>query len=119
MRRVTITAEEYNMFLFPHVGGSTIAKIEEQDTAVRLIAKLKDPGEEQELPQEQLEAVQRGQQIFPAYIMERGAECELNLEEDEAKMAVQKLQETIFRVPLAGLTEYKVLIEKIKNGKGG
>lgn len=112
MRRVVITADLFDTFLFPQLAQSNAKTDSERETALRILKKIKDPAITTEKPltrrEEQLQ--EDGERVFHYRIL-IGDEIELLLEEDEWKFIKTRLKDNAGGVALLALEDFNELLE--------
>jgi hypothetical protein len=116
MRKIHIMAEEFDDFLYAAVITGPAENLQQLETAVRLICKLRDPSytREEVIPIErQQEAARIGQKLVPGRQMSVES-TNLELEEDEYQLCLSKLEQHIHRVNMVGAPELYNLIQKFK-----
>lgn len=117
MRKVEITRDEFNDFLYPAVGGSSAQSEQELETALRVMKKLHDPESTQiiEIPEDQRRAAQEaGQRILPVRRL-KAPDMKLVLEEDEHRLIVERLKAYIPKVTLLGAEALYDFLQKLVN----
>jgi hypothetical protein len=94
MRQLTVTARQYEYFLFPYVAGMSADSVDDFETQLRLMRKLKDPALTVEIPltEEEEEAARRAR--VSTYSSRRLLEDQATfmLDEDEWKMAKKRVE---------------------------
>lgn len=119
MRRIELSAMEYNFFVFPAVGGSSVKSLAEWETALRLMAAVKAPAYTEEVPltEAELEMQGKGQAVY-ASRKASGNTVEFDVEEDERKMLVERLKAAVSAIPMVAIDEYNQMLKKIELPQG-
>ena len=114
MRQLTVTADQFDTFLFPHVAQSSAKDESEFETALRLMRKIKDPAVTEEVPLTAVErqAKENGQRLFPFRRLLGDAHTFV-LEEDEHKLLLKRLNERKTSVALLALEEFDELLKVV------
>lgn len=93
MRKLKLSAQQFDAFVFPYVAQASAANDNEWETALRLIRKLKDEEKTVVAPysdEEEMLRKMRGEVVFPFRRL-RKSHDEFYLEEDEFALLILRL----------------------------
>lgn len=115
MRKLSLTADQFDAFVFPYVATSSAQNDGEFETALRLLRKLKDPALTMPAPLTDAEekARQAGGKVF-AFAKLRESEATFLLEEDEWKLLQNRVAAFKTKVNIVALEDFAALLEAIK-----
>lgn len=115
MRKLSLTADQFDTFVFPYVAQSNAQNDAEFETALRLLRKLKDPALTMVAPLSDPEekARQAGAKVF-AFNKLRESEASFVLEEDEWKLLQARLAAYKTKVNIVALEDFAALLDVIK-----
>ena len=117
MIEVTLTATEFNEFVFDNVTQQTVAPAQ-VGVAHALVLILSDPTETEERPlspTEQARAAQVGRKLWPGRrLIESEATFEFSVEEHALLQAL--LENAAARHPVLVLPDYFAMLAKVRNG---
>ncbi len=116
MRRITFTAFQFQNFVFPYVGAASAKDMNEWETQLNLIKKLKDPAltAQIELSAEEELAMQRGQAVYAFYRL-REEQATFSLEDDEWRMLKRRIEENRSRVNAVAAEDYQAVWEAVED----
>lgn len=112
--RVEVTASEFNRFLYPYGTNVASKDVKEHLVSLRLVEKLMDPDITEEHPptDDQIEeAEEKGEMVWATHTLAVDVHTFV-FEEDEKRLALNRLEKNIGRVPPALGAEYEVLRQK-------
>ena len=115
MRKLTLTAEHFDTFVFQQVTAGPVDNEHELETALRLLRKLKDPALTTEVPLTVAEkAVQEeGQRIFQFRKL-REDEAVFLLDTDEFELLKRRVEKHKTQVAILVLEEFMELLQVIE-----
>ena len=111
---IEVTAYEFDNFFYPYGTNVASKDVKEHLVSLRLVEKLTDPDitEAHEPTEEQLEeAEEKGEMVWATHTLAVDAHTFL-FEEDEKRLALQRLEKNLGRVPPALGAEFEVLRQK-------
>lgn len=114
MRKLRLTAQQFDHFVFPYVAQAAAKNDGEFETALRLIRKLKDGALTEEIPlsEEESKIQANGKLVLPFRRLREG-EATFVLEEDEWKMLRSRVAERKVNVSIVALEMYADLLATI------
>lgn len=109
MRHFTVSAYQYQQFVYPPVASSAAKNLAEWDVCLRVMKKLKDPALTAEIP------APDGERAPGTYAFRQllGAEATFKLEEDEAKLVQERLQDYKTHLALAAAEDFDAVVRAL------
>lgn len=116
MRKVPISKEAFDNFVFPIVATSSAKNEAEFETGIRLIQKLKDPSLTIEKPLTDAEGKARdaGTKVYPYRVLREDVAVFV-LEEDEWQLMAERLKERRTTIPMLAMEDFKALLDTLKD----
>lgn len=118
MRNVTLTAYQFNNFVYPPLGSGNAKGDGDWETALRVMKKLKDPEltMPKALDEKELEAQQEGKPVYAFYKL-LDDEATFLLEEDEWRFVRDKVKANRDNVALMAAQDYEACMVAIKDAE--
>lgn len=115
MRKLTLTAQQFKIFVFPHIAAAKPASNAEFDTSLRLMRKLKDPALTTAIPLTEAEQAvkDRGDLVIPFHQLLED-EASFLLEEAEWQLLYDRMMANRTAVSMAIAEDFATLLASIK-----
>lgn len=108
MRKLVLTAAQFDTFVFPQVASSAAKSESEFETALRLLKKLKDPALTEAVPftDEELKRAKETRQALFAFHRLREDSATFLLEEDEWLLLKARVSDHKTKVSIVALEDF-------------
>ena len=118
MRKLSLTADQFETFVFQQVTVGPVDNEHELETALRLLRKLKDPALTTEVPLTAAEkaAQEEGQRVFQFRKL-REDEAVFLLDTDEFELLKRRVQKHKTQVAMLVLEEFMQLLQVIETAE--
>jgi len=115
MRKLTVTARQFQTFLFPQIASSSASNIDAWETGLRLMKVLKDPALTIEVPltDDEKASRDRGEAVYP-YRKLIEDEADFILKEDEYGLLKKNITAYKAAVSLLAAEDFSGLLEAIQ-----
>ena len=118
MRKLTLTAHQFNSFVYPNVAHDNAKGDGDWETALRVIQHLKDPEKTKEaaMTADEVKAKQEGRPVYPNYRL-LDDEAEFLFQDDEWRMVRDKVKAGRDTCLITAAVDFEELLQVIENAE--